>query len=56
MPSNLPAHSPLGGSGAARWMKCPGSVIDQFGVGHMREMDQAQRREFLDLLKGKVAE
>jgi hypothetical protein len=25
MPS-LPAHSPLGASGAARWMKCPGSV------------------------------
>jgi len=32
------------------------AVIDQFGVGHMREMDQPQRREFLDLLKGKVAE
>ncbi|KKL70503.1 hypothetical protein LCGC14_1931500, partial [marine sediment metagenome] len=25
-------HSPLGGSGAARWMRCPGSVALSYGV------------------------
>jgi hypothetical protein len=29
-------------------------VIDQFGVGHLRELDQEQRREFLEALKAKV--
>lgn len=27
-----PSHSPLGGSGAARWMKCPGSVGLSVGI------------------------
>jgi hypothetical protein len=30
--NDLPAHSPLGGSGAARWMVCPGSVQMSQGV------------------------
>ena len=29
---DLTQHSPLGGSGAARWMKCPGSVRLSYGV------------------------
>ena len=32
MTANLPAHSPLGGSGASRWMPCPGSVAQSHGV------------------------
>ena len=27
----LPEHSPLGGSGASRWIKCPGSVSNSEG-------------------------
>ena len=29
---NLPEHSPLGASGASRWMKCPGSVSLSEGI------------------------
>ena len=31
----MPEHSPLGASGASRWMKCPGSV--SFGKGDFSE-------------------
>lgn len=31
--SKLPEHSPLGASGAHRWMRCPGSVKMSQGVG-----------------------
>jgi hypothetical protein len=31
-------------------------ILDQFAVGHMREMDQDQRREFLGLLKARGEE
>ena len=30
--ANLPEHSPLGASGAPRWMKCPGSVTWSNGI------------------------
>lgn len=36
----LPEHSPLGGSGASRWMKCPGSVTLSRGIGDV-ESDYA---------------
>lgn len=32
MTEPLPVHSPLGASGAARWMNCPGSVIYTYGI------------------------
>ena len=32
MPPDLTQHSPLGGSGAYRWMPCPGSVRLSYGV------------------------
>jgi len=35
MTATLPKHSPLGGSGMYRWMKCPGSA--QAAIGHDEE-------------------
>ena len=32
--TNLPAHSPLGASGASRWMKCPASPSLSKGWGN----------------------
>lgn len=32
IPNTLPEHSPLGASGASRWMKCPGSVSLSAGI------------------------
>ena len=32
MKHSLPAHSPLGASGASRWMSCPGSVGQSEGI------------------------
>ena len=40
--TSLPAHSPLGGSGAARWMACPGSVSMAEGI-HDEEDDTFSR-------------
>lgn len=39
---NLPEHSPLGGSAAPRFIKCPGSVIQSNGV---EELDDDDFRE-----------
>lgn len=42
MVSGLPtAHSPLGGSGAYRWMVCPGSVIQSEGIEDEESDDAA---------------
>lgn len=43
-PSDLPAHSPLGASGAERWMNCPGSItlielLRSSGDGHQDDPD-----------------
>lgn len=39
-PSQRPEHSPLGASGAYRWMECPGSVVHSDGV-HDEESEYA---------------
>lgn len=39
-PAGLPEHSPLGASGASRWMKCPGSVGLGYGLAD-QESDHA---------------
>lgn len=44
MTDNLPAHSPLGGSGAERWMNCPGSVHFLKLIGKELESDEPDYR------------
>jgi len=39
--AELAAHSPLGASGAARWMRCPGSVTLSYGVPDEESDDAA---------------
>jgi hypothetical protein len=43
-PAHLPAHSPLGASGAERWMNCPGSVT-MISLLKMEQSDEPEYRE-----------
>ena len=44
-PTPTPAHSPLGASGAHRWMECPGSVALIQALGPINEEEPDYQRE-----------